>query len=337
MSKVQVSILVSGLLLGGITSTAGHRKPLPRPVLKKIEHAPTGTRLRPDPTTGQPVEYRVDGKITYDEKSGNFLLQWTGRDGTRKTIVYEPATKLDPVIAAGVEYDGKADRFRYSYGLSNLPTSRQKLTHLYLELRAPIQEVKAPDATWHSKPFTDFLREKFKVEGGWVWSQVMQGRIGLLPGEKAVGLSYLSSGLPAVVRCYAQPHPILVGIGEELPEELHAAIHREMWTIPYGVTVGPALPPQPFEPASFARRIIGMVDVSLQEGWIESPTVAQEIRTLLGNAVAALQRQDITQAASIVRTLLQRVEQENERTLLSEAYALLKFNLEFLQKQLGSR
>ncbi|MCH7767194.1 MAG: hypothetical protein IH916_11610 [Acidobacteria bacterium] len=115
-----------------------------------------------------------------------------------------------------------------------------------------------------------------------------------------------------------------------MPEELNAALDPLAWKIPQGVTVGPVAPPEIIHPATFARKLIEMLDVSIEQGWIESPSVAQEMRTLLGNAAAAFDRGELERASDLLESLLKRVEEENEQTLLSEAYALLKFNVEFL-------
>lgn len=335
MKNVPAHILLCCLVLAATAEVSAKRKPLVRPVLKNIEHEPTGTRLRPDPKTGQPSEYELDGKITYDKKSGNFLLTWNGVDGQRKTIVYEPATKLDAVIAATVDYDARQNVYRYTYAVTNLPTSKQTLQTFYLEARAPIHDVSAPDATWYSVALTDYLREQFKVRGGWTWSQTMHGRVGLLPAQEASGFTYLSAGLPTVVKCYVRHRGFLKGVGEELPEELHAAIDRVGWKIPQGVTVGPVAVPQPFHPATFARKILEMLEVSVQQGWVESSAVAAELRVSLNNLAVSLDQGDTNRASKQIRRLLERVEGEKNKSLLSEAYALLRFNLQFLQKQIA--
>ena len=155
MNKILSSILLSSAVFLAASPLSAERKPLPRPILNKIEHEPTGTNLRRDPKTGEWVEYKFEGKIIYDEKTGNFLLRWTGMDGQRKTIVYEPATRLDAVVEAGVDYDSQENAYRYSYVLSNLRTSKRKLQTFYLETQAPIRNVSAPRS---DKPVTFTVR-----------------------------------------------------------------------------------------------------------------------------------------------------------------------------------
>lgn len=337
MSKLCVSLLLLSQFLAASRALCAERKPLPGPELKKIEHEPTGTRTHRDPKSGKWEEYQVDGEIIYDERTGNFLVRWTGRDGQRKTIVYQVATRLDAVVMASAEYDPDENAYRYSYVLKNLPSSRRKLQSLYLETQASVRNVTAPDSSWYSRAFTAYNREVFKASNGWAWADTLRGRAGLLPGEEASGMSFLSSGLPSVVKCYVRHYSSSVGVGEEMPRQLSAAIRRVGWKIPHGVTVGPLIPSERIHPAAFARKILGMLDVSVQQGWIESPSVAQEMRVLLGNAAAAFDRGELERASDVLESLLKRVEEENQQTLLSEAYALLRFNVEFLLAHLGEK
>lgn len=336
--KISAVLLLSGLFLTILQVHSVDRKPLPRPVLKKrMGHRPTGTRFRYDPKAGKSEEYQVNGEVIYDERTGNFLFRWTGVDGQRKTIVYEPANKLDAVVEVGAVHIPEDNGFRYSYILTNLPSSTRKLQSLYLETQAPVHEVNTPDASWYSRPLTAYLRGVFKVSDGWGWSDTLWARAGLLPGEKVEGMSFLSPGLPGIVRCFVRNYRDAKGVGEEMPEELVDAIAQMNWEIPQGVTVGPVEPPRRVQPAAFARKILEMLEVSVEQGWIESPSVAQEMRVLLGNAAAAFDRGELERASDLLESLLKRVEEENEQTLLSEAYALLKFNVEFLQTHLGRK
>lgn len=336
--KISAVLLLSCLFLTVLQVHSVDRKPLPRPVLKKrMGHRPTGTRFRHDPKAGKSEEYQVNGEVIYDERTGNFLFRWTGRDGQRKTIVYEPANKLDAVVEVGAVHIPEDNGFRYSYILTNLPSSTRKLQSLYLETQAPVRDAKAPDNSWYSRPLTPYLKGVFKVSAGWGWSDTLWARAGLLPGEKVEGMSFLSPGLPGIVRCFVRNYRDAKGVGEEMPEELVDAIAQMNWEIPQGVTVGPVEPPQRLQPAAFARKILEMLEVSVEQGWIESPNVAQVMRVLLGNAAAAFDRGELERASDLLESLLKQVEEENEQTLLSEAYALLKFNVEFLQTHLGRK
>lgn len=212
------------------------RKPLQRPKLEKIEYQPTGTRVRVDQRTGESVAYMLDGKITYDPVSRNFLLAWVGQDGNSKSVVYDPPSKVDVTVSGRVDWQPAGLLYHYSYSLRSLPSSGQELGSFYLQTRSPVQGITSPDGSWAFWPLTDYLKEQLRVGEGLTWSQVKQGRNGLVPGEEAGGFSFQSRGLPAVVKCYVRGRTELRGgQGEEIPEELHAAIDEVAWRVPQGV------------------------------------------------------------------------------------------------------
>jgi hypothetical protein len=321
-------------LMGEINPLFAKRRPLPRPELDKIEHQPTGRSLRADPKTGEPLVYDVEGAITYDRRSGNFLLRWTGRRGKRLTVVYEPRLKVDAIVSAAVIYDSGGNAYRYLYSLRSLPSSQQKLQSFYVETRAPVEKVTSPDLSWHAFHLTDHQKQHLQIAGGRQWSQTRQGQVGLLPGTDASGFSYESAGLPGPVKCYAEGRTSLQDVGEVIPEELIVAFGKADWIIPQGFTVGPEIPAQPFRAGPFLQKIAGYISVSVEQGWIESTQVAEEIRKSLEQLHDAVERRDRRQSDSILRDLMARVESEKDKALLSEAYALLKFNLEYLQQRL---
>jgi hypothetical protein len=175
----------------------GQRKPLPRPRLDKISFQPTGVRSRFDPTTRTYEEYKVEGTISRDARTGNFLLQWTGSDGKKKVIVYEPPVGVDAVVAARVEGRTGSNIHRYTYTVSNLKSSDQKLHSFYVEASLPTENAVAPDKSWYLTPLTGYLQSQLHVPSGWTWSQVRDGRLGLEPGETVTGLASKARICPA--------------------------------------------------------------------------------------------------------------------------------------------
>jgi len=122
-----------------------------------------------------------------------------------------------------------------------------------------------------------------------------------------------------------------------IPEELIVAFGKADWIIPQGFTVGPEIPAQPFRPGPFLEKTAGYISVSLENGWIESTQVAQQFKTSLAQLQDAIEKGDKPRAAKMLADLLSRVEREKDKTLLSEAYALLRFNLEYLGEALKLR
>jgi hypothetical protein len=125
------------------------------------------------------------------------------------------------------------------------------------------------------------------------------------------------------------------GVGEEPPEELMAALDPFSWLFPSGVTIGPVAAPAKLEPAEFLKGVVNTVGIATQQGWILSPSLAKEFQDTLSRAVDLLSKSDSSAARSSLEGLLKRVEEEKDKALLSESYALLKFNVEFLLQQMS--
>ncbi|GEM_PF-6484933 len=299
--------------------------------LAKIENPEGGTRERLNPKANRLDKYDLDQKIVYEEKSGDFLLQWNGFDGKRKTVVYHPANRLHAVVTARVERDPTGNNFRYTYAVRNLPNSQRELQVLYIAIGADVSKAESPDATWGpSVAFTDYLKKALETPSGWRWSQTRGGRAGLRPGESAYGFAFHSPGLPTPMRCFADIQKGMKGVGEEVPEELMAALDPVTWLIPKGVTIGPVTPPEKLEPAKFLMEIEGMIEVATQQGWILSPPIAKEFRDSLAASATLMGRTDSRAKRAALEAILKRVEEEKDKALLSEAYAILRYNLEFL-------
>lgn len=79
------------------------RRPIPELELPPVNHVSTATRIRSDPTTKQPVQYKVNSRIDIDPDSGNAVVSWEGYEGTRKRMVRELPTRLSAVISADVK------------------------------------------------------------------------------------------------------------------------------------------------------------------------------------------------------------------------------------------
>ncbi len=331
MKSLKHLVLPYGLVLLALPGAWAARKPLHSPELRKLEYRPTATRVRVDPKTGRQVEYKVDGVISYDPKNGSFVLSWTGADERRQTIVYQPPNLVEGTIAAAVSYDHQKGVYLYSYSVSNSKRARQRLQSLYIENRAPVENASSPDASWYSSPFTNYLRKQLRVALGWTWSQTKEGRLGIEPGEASSGFSYESADPPAPVVCYVRGYTEPLRANEDLPEELHAAIDGVAWRIPKGLTMGPRKVAQPLDVGRFIQEISEMIDISVRQGWMESPALAKRLKLsvlALGPAFRSSQR---AKSLQMLEVLLKDIESEKGRALLSEAYGLLKYNLEFLR------
>lgn len=331
MRPSQRAFAVGVALSLGVCGASAQRTALTPVQLTKIEYPVGGTREKLNQKANRLDKYDLDQRIVYDENSGDFLLQWNGSDGKRKTVVYHPANRLHAAVVAQTSPLPSGNGLRYVYAVRNLPNSQRDLQVLYLSIGADVNDAASPDATWGpSVPFTEYLTRSLKVPRGWRWAQTRSGRAGLRPGEGAYGFAFSSRGLPAPVQVFVDIQKGMKGVDEEAPEELLAALDPITWVIPKGWTVGPVAPPSTLEPSKFLTDMRGMVDTALQQGWILSPAVAKEMSDALSGASAVMSSADNVVKRRNLQAILKTVEEEKDKALLSEAYAILKYNLEFL-------
>jgi len=217
------------------------------------------------------------------------------------------------VVEAQVTFDSTRKDYWYEYILHSLKGSPREVRDF--------EVVFDP-----SLPFSDFTAPKTKPNPwiAWAWRRERNpeyweraGRplrwYGFLTfGESLAGFSFRSPILPGIVHCWSMviiPHARLVFLG--------------------GNTLGPVAPPDTFDPQKFLGRLSSMIDESLKEGWIEDGNVVQDLEKGLESARGAVKSGDEKQLESTLRDLLEKVEKEKGRSLLSEAYALLKYNVQY--------
>lgn len=282
-----------------------------------------------DKKTGKRIKYNPEGKITLDESSGNYLITWIGMDGKPKKIVFEPSIKVDVIVEASVHYNEMRGKYQYFYKVRNLESSQQKLHAFILQKKATLEKIIFPDDGWRLAKMDNFK------DGIWRgWFDWKHDRLGVPPGQD-VDISFESSGLPWIVGCYAKGYgQPMQGVGEEMPHELETAIYRLSFEWPYGKTIGPAAAPESFDPEMFLQDLISMVDESFAQGWIKSQDVANYFKDTFQQIADAIDAKHHKEAIRRSQEILNKVEQEEGRTIISEAYALIKFNTDYLVRKL---
>jgi len=99
-------------------------------------------------------------------------------------------------------------------------------------------------------------------------------------------------------------------------------------------TIGPKTPPDPFIPLDFIEMLIDYKIQSCDLGWIENQGVCRSLRATLDNVQRQLEQGRIQSAANNLQAFLNEVEALKDVQLSSEAYALLRFNGEYLLRKL---
>lgn len=317
------------IAFGASPPQRAERRPLQRPVLRLESTFTTKRYVGIDPRTGEGRYEAHQGKVTLDEKTGNYLITWIGTDGKLKTIVFEPSIKVDVIVEAHVQYEEARRKFRYSYKLRNLKSSQQKLYSFILQTKAPLYRIMLPDEGWIFGPMHGFKVQ----EGVWMdWADVKHDRLGIPPGQEIEDISFESSGLPGIVGCYVRGYAEpMRGVGEDgMPEEIADTVYDASFKWPYGRTIGPVAPPEPFQPREFLQSLMAMLEESLSLGWIDRVETVNFFKSKLAKAEQAMRSKDYALTKSALREVIEEAEKLKETKITSEVYAILRFNAQYL-------
>jgi len=225
---------------------------------------------------------------------------------------------VNVIVQAEVTFDLTKGDYRYHYALHNLKTSPREASdfEVVFDPSLPFSDFTAPQTK--PNPWDAWGREKEINPESWERAGRPLRWWGTLSmGESLGGFSFRSPVLPGIVHCWSRvviPHS--------------GGVFLE------GRTLGPIAPPEEFESQKFLERLSSIIDESLAEGWIEDKKVAQDLKKRLESARQAIESRDKKRLESTLKDLLKKVEQEKDRSLLSEAYALLKYNVQYWLDQL---
>lgn len=75
-----------------------------------------------------------------DPASGNYVITYTGDDDNSHTTIFEPDTKLSPMVSSQIQFEQQSP-LRYRYRLTNATNSKQDIHTLML---SPISDLAGP-------------------------------------------------------------------------------------------------------------------------------------------------------------------------------------------------
>jgi len=156
------------------------------------------------------------------------------------------------------------------------------------------------------------------------------------PGKTLAGFSLRTNSLVGIIAFYAEgDHPLPKFPPGMAPDSIPG--YDDL--TPYGAgvvgkTVGPVLPPDPFIAASFLDTLASYKHQAFALGWITNKGILNSLDQKLDNARKQLERGNTKAAKNILGAFINEVDAQKDKHLSSEAYALLKYNAEYLIEKL---
>ena len=240
---------------------------------------------------------------------------------------YTRASNFIPHIRVTVAADNGANRFVYS--ISNDVRSKQSIAYLFFP-NLTDSLVSSTPAGWHAGRSPDGSLIGFSA-----WTFPDSGQYHIRPGKSEGPLIMTANALPKIVHFFAQApfHPLDIsdGIRSVTPQNLMENIHNNSVR---GVTIAPARPDTPFAAIAFLDSLGTCPRRSWDIGWIASRSAADKYTGFFHTARNQILTGSNTGARTTLQSVLQNVSQDSCSTLTSEAYALIRFNTEYLLSQL---
>jgi hypothetical protein len=222
-----------------------------------------------------------------------------------------PRNKLNVAIKA--KSIKKDSRYNYSYQVTNLQISKQNIENF--SIHANIDSVYSSNspANWW------FINRNDSSLLYFGWDPDSSDFNFIMPGEEDSNFTYSVKNLPSVVKYFVQ--------GNNGEPNYYVSEIPENSVI--GYTVGP-LSRTDLSNEEDIDSLLNYTQESFRFSWIFDSSTTNEYLNFFETAKAQLQQNNISGVTSTLNQVLQDVNQDSVSNLTSEAYALIRYNTEYL-------
>ncbi|MEW5798457.1 MAG: hypothetical protein AB1728_05580 [Bacteroidota bacterium] len=244
----------------------------------------------------------------------HFILIAFSQD-TIKIFNFPAVNKVDEKVLSNVV---KIDtQFQTSYSIVSLMTSEQKIWAFDIPIETQIRNPTSPIG-W------------IAITGRGVNRIGWGGRDSIFfifPGNQLAGFGFESSGLPGIINYYVQGWISPPTLDFE-PDSIVGG--NFLNDSKKGKTIGVKQIPNPFVTTIFLDTLTSYTTQSRALGWITTQQIADKYLGYFATAKTQLQANNISGVTTTLQQVLTDVNVDSSSTLTSEAYALLRFNTEYL-------
>jgi hypothetical protein len=237
---------------------------------------------------------------------------WPGVPQPTKGSSYPQDRLAGSVIAEITPLNGK---FQYRYRVQSLSSSLQDIQTFAIDRFTDTVAFGPTRKCWEGTlPWLNVVSWKCYGVDGFNY---------IRPGEKDSTFTFTTEAttLPRVVKFYAQ------GWNGESDEDITLNSFR-------GWTIGPGDPPSQFLPTNFLDTLSSYSTQSRTMGWITTQQVSDKYRGYFATAKSQLLASNTAGARTTLQSVLQDVNVDSTSNLTSEAYALIRYNTQYLLGQL---
>ncbi len=261
-------------------------------------------------------------------KDGDFRFYYMDDEGNEAFTVFEPGNKINAIVYGKILKE--VDYFTYNYIINNLKTSSQSIIIFAIDYGnfGNIKEF------YYNKEYV-FISKKVITNNVFCW--LLYNKIAIHPLDTSDKIYIKSSDKPGIINYY------LGGNGQD--PDSHAPYMRQdiLVNSVSGKTLGPVKLPwedtnyaAPNKTTAMIDRLTGYMGESYDEGWIEDINVRDDLTNRLAEIKNNYKAGKTSEAKAILQGILDYIEpyKDTDKVILSEAYGLLKYNLEYVRDEL---
>jgi len=217
--------------------------------------------------------------------------------------------------------------FRFNYYISNNILSKQQINEFYLEKNSENLINLIEPSGWNLSIYDNLIHwydnNYYSARGIYITKNVIKS------GEESI-FSYESVSLPSIQSFYLRGYNF-PNLDPANGDSIYTDIFNNSIA---GATIGAKDHPYPFITSNFLDTILAYNQRSSEFGWITNQTTADKYDSLFNTAKTQLQQNNNNAARITLQTVLQQVDIDSTSNLTSEAYALLRYNTEYLIKKI---
>ncbi|TSA18544.1 hypothetical protein D4R75_11130, partial [bacterium] len=257
--------------------------------------------------------------VTYSWDGQQYGLWSTTRQIGRNEWL--PANLLRVTTSCRV---AKADSLRYQYTIKNSAQSRQPL-------RAYALSGLCQDITVSSSAFWEYWGYMSNNPIAYWAAAETSSSQAVKPG-KSINIALMSKRLPSIVRFYGQgQRPALEATPANVDPNAGSQFITDLLSNSFqGVTIGPTDTLSPFIPLNFLDTLGEYTTQSRSLGWIKDQPTSDKYVGYFSSAKASLLQNNTASARATLQRVLLDVNVDSTANLTSEAYALIRYNTEYL-------
>jgi hypothetical protein len=233
-----------------------------------------------------------------------------------------PANRFQATVTCRISMEDGA--YEYLYSVSNHSESEQKIESFYISSARNIISKFAP---------IGWSKGTSRTTGGPFFDvDLNKRRFMIKPGSSINGFMTKSATLPAIVRYYLLGYNGTVCCGHL--EQYSQYIYNYSLA---GFTLGTRDTTTTIGASQWPDTLIGYVTQSRALGWIKDQPTADKYLSYFSSVRAQLVQGDSVGARAVLQQVLRDVDIDSTTNLTSEAYALLRYNTEYLVDKLRQK